>query len=246
MATHPEILVDVKKESERLMNERNRLLEQLQQQQLQEKEEGGTSAIPIKQKYNNITTSEAVNEEEKVVNSDNIEELLDSSVMTDTSQQTKSILNAASNKQPLTYDVKEIAIEVIQQIKSDITKLINFIVPKRICDQIKVQLHELNEQPGVKQLKSDITKVFNIIAPKANELFKDATVQIKVKVVPALKSFSLVVKEWSMTTVDMGRRYIVAFMNGRESTNRSSAEEKELEADNNGKIELSGEEDISS
>ena len=184
--------------------------------------------------------------EEEKLNSDNIEELLDNSVMTDTSQQTKSILNAASNKQPLTYDVKEIAIEVIQQIKSDITKLINFIVPKRIRDQIKVQLHELNEQPGVKQLKSDITKVFNIIAPKANELFKDVTVQIKVKFVPALKSFSVVVKEWSMTTVDMGRRYIVAFMNGRESTNRSSAEEKELEADNNGKKELSGEEDISS
>ena len=33
LATHPEILEDVKKESERMMNERNRLLEQLQKQQ---------------------------------------------------------------------------------------------------------------------------------------------------------------------------------------------------------------------
>lgn len=245
MATHPEILEDVKKESERMMNERNRLLEQLQQQQLQEKEEGGTSAIPIKQKYDNVTTSEAVHEEEKV-NSDNIEELLDNSVMTDTSQQTQSILSAASNKQPLTFDVKEIAIEVIQQIKSDITKLINLIIPKRIRDQINVQLHELNEQPGVQQLKSDITKAFNIIAPKANVLFKNVTVQLKQHVLPALKSFSLVVKEWSMTAVDMGRRYIVAFMNGRKSTNLSSSEEKGLEADDYDKKELSGEEDLSS
>lgn len=245
MATHPEILEDVKKESERMMNERNRLLEQLQQQQLQEKEEGGAGAIPIKQKYNNVTTPEAVHEEEKV-DSDDTEELLDNSIMTDTSQQTQSILSAASNKQPLSYDVKEIAIEVIQQIKSDITKLINLVIPKRIRDQIKVQLHELNEQPGVQQLKSDITKAFNIIAPKAKGLFENVTVQLKQHVLPALKSFSLVVKEWSMTAVDMGRRYIVAFMNKGESANSSSAKEKGLEADDNDKKELSGEEDVSS
>ena len=244
MATHPEILEDVKKESERMMNERNRLLEQLQQQQLQEKEEGGAGAIPIKQKYNNVTTPEAVHEEEKV-DSDDTEELLDNSIMTD-SQQTQSILSAASNKQPLSYDVKEIAIEVIQQIKSDITKLINLVIPKRIRDQIKVQLHELNEQPGVQQLKSDITKAFNIIAPKAKGLFENVTVQLKQHVLPALKSFSLVVKEWSMTAVDMGRRYIVAFMNKGESANSSSAKEKGLEADDNDKKELSGEEDVSS
>ena len=246
MATHPEILEDVKKESERMMNERNRLLEQLQkQQQLQEKEEGGTSAIPIKQKYNNVTTPEAVHEEEKV-DSDNTEELLDNSIMTETSQQTQSILSAASNKQPLTFDVKEIAIEVIEQIKSDITKLINLVIPKRIRDQIKVQLHELNKQPGVQQLKSDITKAFNIIAPKAKGLFENVTVQLKQHVLPALKSFSLVVKEWSMTAVDMGRRYIVAFMNKGEGANSISAEEKGLEADDNDKKELSGEEDVSS
>lgn len=245
MATHPEILEDVKKESERMMNERNRLLEQLQQQQLQEKEEGGAGAIPIKQKYNNVTTPEAVHEEEKV-DSDDTEELLDNSIMTDTSQQTQSILSAASNKQPLSYDVKEIAIEVIQQIKSDITKLINLVIPKRIRDQIKVQLHELNEQPGVQQLKSDITKAFNIIAPKAKGLFENVTVQLKQHVLPALKSFSLVVKEWSMTAVDMGRRYIVTFMNKGESANSSSAKEKGLEADDNDKKELSGEEDVSS
>ena len=244
MATHPEILEDVKKESERMMNERNRLLEQLQQQQLQEKEEGGAGAIPIKQKYNNVTTPEAVHEEEKV-DSDDTEELLDNSIMTDTSQQTQSILSAASNKQPLSYDVKEIAIEVIQQIKSDITKLINLVIPKRIRDQIKVQLHELNEQPGVQQLKSDITKAFNIIAPKAKGLFENVTVQLKQHVLPALKSFSLVVKEWSMTAVDMGRRYIVTFMNKGESANSSSAKEKGLEADDNDKKELSGEEDVS-
>ena len=49
-----------------------------------------------------------------------------------------------------------------------------------------------------------------------------------------------------MTAVDMGRRYIVAFMNKGESTNSSSAKEKGLEADDNDKKELSGEEDVSS
>ena len=49
-----------------------------------------------------------------------------------------------------------------------------------------------------------------------------------------------------MTAVDMGRRYIVAFMNKGESANSSSAEEKGLEADDNDKKELSGEEDVSS
>ena len=49
-----------------------------------------------------------------------------------------------------------------------------------------------------------------------------------------------------MTAVDMGRRYIVAFMNKGEGANSISAEEKGLEADDNNKKELSGEEDVSS
>ena len=86
---------------------------------------------------NSMNTTELMNEKKKD------EDLLDESIMTDTTEQTKSILNQSQqNNKQLTYDIKQLTLEVIQQIKSDLTKLINFVAPKELRDQIKTQINQ--------------------------------------------------------------------------------------------------------
>lgn len=84
--------------------------------------------------------------------------------------------------------MKEITQEVIQQIKKDVTKIINFLTPSPEVQQM------LREQ----QVKLRVFYKQHIIPT------------LKEEVIPALKSFAVVVKDWGMTVVDMTRRYIQA------------------------------------
>ena len=156
----------------------------------EEQQKNGGTDTPTKQNDNNsMNTTELINEKKK-----DHEDLLDESIMTDTTEQTKSILNQSKqNNEPLTYDIKQLTLEVIQQIKSDLTKLINFVAPKELRDQIKTQINE-HVIPFVQQ------KVIPMIQEH---------------IIPSIKSTSLVMKEWGVTTFDMVRRYVGAFVSNK-------------------------------
>ena len=140
-------------------------------------------------------TTELINEKK------DHEDLLDESIMTDTTEQTKSILNQSQqNNKPLTYDIKQLTLEVIQQIKSDLTKLINFVAPKELRDQIKTQINQ---------------KVIPFVQQKVIPF-------IQQHIIPSIKSTSLVMKEWGMTTFDMVRRYVGAFVSNKMDDGRDT------------------------
>ncbi|KAL7548808.1 hypothetical protein ACHAWF_017343 [Thalassiosira exigua] len=147
LQTHPEILEDVKRESNRMMNERDRLIKQLEVQN------GTQTATEPHQTGDGQSINATVAGESKV-----------------TGQSTKT----------LTYDVKELTLEVVAQIKSDVTKVVNFIVPEKQRDMIGQRIRQ--------------------------------------HILPALKAFVYVAKDMGMTTYDMLRRYLNAFLNkkGRE------------------------------
>ena len=134
-------------------------------------------------------------------------DVLDESIMADTSEQTKSILNQSKSNKQLTYDIKQITIEVIQQIKSDITKLINFVAPKELRDQIRLQINE---------------KVIPFIQHKIIPF-------VQQHIIPSIKSISVVVKEWGMTTFDMVRRYVGAFISSK-MDERDTADDADITA----------------
>ena len=142
-----------------------------------------------------MNTTELINEKK------DHEDLLDESIMTDTTEQTKSILNQSQqNNKPLTYDIKQLTLEVIQQIKSDLTKLINFVAPKELRDQIKTQINQ---------------KVIPFVQQKVIPF-------IQQHIIPSIKSTSLVIQEWGVTTFDMVRRYVGAFLSNKMDDGRDT------------------------
>ncbi len=106
----------------------------------------------------------------------------------------------SNNTTTVIYNVKEITQEVIQQIKSDVTKLVNFLTPS----------------PEVQQMLREQEK-------KIRLFYKQYIIPtIQEEVIPALKSLAVVVKDWGMTVVDMTRRYIqVTFMERKEQRHGS-------------------------
>ncbi|KAL7524202.1 hypothetical protein ACHAXR_000472, partial [Thalassiosira sp. AJA248-18] len=111
LETHPEILEDVKRENERMMNERDRLLEQLHRQS------NGTE--PKAEQDRIDATAEQAEEmggSEELEEQEEVEEVED--------QNTPDTISD-SEKQPnnkLTYGLKEMTLEVIEQMKADFTK----------------------------------------------------------------------------------------------------------------------------
>lgn len=123
LTNHPEILEDVKKESERMMQERDRLQEQLDQI-LEENTTGdeeslSTSPWGLRGKGTNELQDEIL-EQSSVDSATNSEEVI-------------------KQPEPI-FDFKEITVEVMKQIKSDMTKLLNIIIPKQLRDQITPSL----------------------------------------------------------------------------------------------------------
>ena len=133
LTNHPEILDDVKRESERMMRERDMLQEQLNQLQHEgsvetDKEFDSASPWGLRGKVSPDSVSPDAIEEVK------------------TRQQEPSVADSAitseeESKQPETlFDFREITLEVITQMKSDMTKLVNLIIPKSLRDQVTPSL----------------------------------------------------------------------------------------------------------
>jgi len=220
LKSNPEILEDVKKESDRVKLERDRLAAQLNEQRQQQEEE-----IPIEQVDNTINTVP----EETIDNDDiektnkstmpNHEKALNEAIMSDKTTQTKSILNTYQNQNQLTFNMKEITIEVIQQIKSDIKKVINFVAPEGSYTR-----------DVIRQIQSDIIKIYKVVISKETRdklipYIDQTKLSIQQTVIPSLKSFSLVVKEWGITAFDMGCRYVKALMDTGDNRDENKATE---------------------
>ena len=125
---HPEILEDVKKESERMMNERDRLHEELKQMQEDDKRKE-TESGRVKETNNiNGVKSESVENESKERS---------------TAQYSKAGPEKLTKSPEPIYDFKEITQEVMAQIKTDMTKLLNIVLPKPLRDQLAPSLKTL-------------------------------------------------------------------------------------------------------
>ena len=219
METNPEILEDV---SDRVKMERDRLAAQLDDQQQQQEEE-----IPIEPAGSNTTSSEP----EETINNNDIEnkstiptheKALNDAIISDKTTQTKSILNDYQNQNKLTFDIKEITIEVIQQIKTDAMKVINFIAPEGSYTR-----------EVARQIQSDMIKMYKVVISKETRdklipYIDQAKLSVQQTIIPSLKSFRLVVKDWGLTTFDMGSRYVKALMDtGDNRDEKKSAEDDE-------------------
>mmetsp|Transcript_3380 Transcript_3380/g.7448 ORF Transcript_3380/g.7448 Transcript_3380/m.7448 type:complete len:372 (-) Transcript_3380:453-1568(-) len=260
---HPEILEDVKRESDRMMNVRDRLLEELHQQQqegtgfsidqqhnnntatiIDENKEsetmgdsnvsdGGTQSTPtfdlkdIKPAFKSfalvakdmgMTTYDmarryltafinkgggndvsAAGDDEKNESSQNdqqhnatetIDEYEESETIVDSNGSDGGTQPTPDNQNELKFDLKEITIEVLEQMKSDFTKVVNFILPEKV------------------------------------------RVQAKQHIQPALKSFALVAKDMGMTTYGVARRHLMALMNKRGGNDESAAGDENLSDEN--------------
>lgn len=227
MEGNPEILDDIKKESDRVKKERDRLAKQLNNQQQQQQQE---EEIPIEQVDNVVDTETTNNNDKKETTNkptiSNHEKALNEAIMSDKTTQTKSILNAYQNQNQLTFDIKEITIEVIQQIKSDVMKVINFVAPEGSYTR-----------DVIRQIQSDMIKMYNVVISKETRdklipYIDQAKLSIQQTVIPSLKSFSLVVKEWGLTTFDMGCRYVKALMDKGDNRDEKKSVEEEQVSDN--------------
>ena len=133
LTSHPEILEDVKKESERMMRERDRLQEQLNHMQSEGNVKGEQSESMSPWGLRGKGSDDS---KDGTLMSDQSDIQEDSSVADSATDRSDKI---AKPVEPI-FDFKEITYEVINQIKHDVTKLINMIVPKTLRDQIAPSL----------------------------------------------------------------------------------------------------------
>jgi len=143
LETHPEILEDVKRESERMMKQRDSLLLQLNQQQQQQQQ--GMEANDDDDVIVEDIIEDGIDEDDKVtgITEDHVEDnnkVLSNNTTTPIDPNLTQH-QSNNNKNELNYDIKEITIEVLQQMKSDVTKVFNFILPPKLREKIvKLQI----------------------------------------------------------------------------------------------------------
>lgn len=137
LTKHPEILEDVRRESERMMHQRDRLQDKLNQIEMGmgkvEKE-----PVPADTWVEQGQETDAVAEEilELIQN-----ERGGSTVFNATTRLEEIVSNTTPALKPKSlFDPKEIAREVIQHIKSDATKVLNIIAPKHLRVQVRPAL----------------------------------------------------------------------------------------------------------
>jgi CHASE3 domain sensor protein len=134
LTNHPEILEDVKRESERMMHQRDILQEKLDQMEVGM---GEVEKEPVSAGKRGQET-DSVSEEilESIQN-----ERAGSTVVNSTTRLEEIVSNTTPALKPKSiYDPKEITREVIQQIKSDATSVLNIIAPKHLRDQVRPAL----------------------------------------------------------------------------------------------------------
>jgi len=207
---NPQILDDVRRESERMMDERDRLQSQLDE--MNTDEEDTAAIIPEnividdlnqtqEDDYNSTQQERYTAEEETDETRNNIDESeteeQSTNYSTDNTEGGVTEADTKSTNQPI-YTFKEITMEVIEQMKADFTKVKNFLIPERT--QKKIQL---------------------IIEQHAMPFLKTATEQ---HIKPAMKTIISVAKDMSSTAVDLVKRHVTAFLSKSDGEEQSSAQ----------------------
>ena len=187
---NPQILEDVKRESERMKDERDRL-----QSQLDEMEADGT--ISVNETGEDRTSAQLEShvgeddEEENILDEDNEEQYTnDSQEQSIDNTKDSTETETTSNNQPM-YTFKEITMEVIEQMKADIVKVKNLLIPERLQKQIGKQITPILEKHVVPVLKD----------------FNEQNLK------PAVKTIVSVAKGMSFGVVDLIKRHATVLMN---------------------------------
>ena len=194
---NPQILEDVKRESERMRNERNRLLSQLDEMQADDVSAiisgGNIDEMNQTTKNYNSTQQDGDNGEENHADDVSEEQITDS---TDDTNGEIMETETTSNRQPI-YNMKEITIEVIAQMKADLTKVRNFLFPERLQQQI---------QPIIEQ------KVMPFLKTLHHQHLK-----------PAINTLFFVAKDMCISVIDLVKRHATAFLNKNGGEEQSAA-----------------------
>lgn len=183
---NPQILEDVKREAQRMKDERDRLQSQLDEMQADE-------TIPGNETQEDHTSTQPEshvnegNEEESNVDEDNeIQNIDDNQEQSDNTKGNTTETETTSNNQPM-YNFKEITMEVIEQMKADVVKVKNLLIPERLQKQIAPIL-EKHVVPVLKEFTEQNIK-------------------------PAVKSLVSVAQGMSSSVKDLIKRHATAFMN---------------------------------
>ncbi len=195
-----------------MKDERDRLLSQLDETQADDTITD-TSIDDVNESQEDHTLAdqeshigEDSSEEENNVDEDNEEQSINESEeqsIDNTKGEMTETETTTSNNQPI-YTFKEITMEVIEQMKADITKVKNFIIPERLQKQI---------QPILDKHVVPVLKAFTEQHLK-----------------PAVKTLVSVAKDMCFSVVDLIKRHTTAFMNksgGQVEQSQSPATESE-------------------
>lgn len=143
------------------------------------------------------------NQKENTVDEDNeIEYVEENQEQSDNTKGNTTETGTTSNNQPM-YNFKEITMEVIEQMKADVVRVKNLLIPERLQKQIAPIL-EKHVVPVMKEFTEKNIK-------------------------PAVKSLVSVAKDMSFSVGDLIKRHATAFMNkgGGQGEEQSPATESE-------------------
>ena len=204
---NPQILDDVRRESERMMDERDRLQSQLDE--MNTDEEDTAAIIPENIVIDDLNqtqeddydstqqeryTAEEETDETRYFDESETEE--QSTNYSDNTEGGVTEADTASTNQPI-YTFKEITMEVIEQMKADFTKVKNFLIPERTQQKIQ-PIIEQHDMPFLKTVTEQHVK-------------------------PAMKTIMSVAKDMSSTAVDLVKRHVTAFLSKSDGEEQSSA-----------------------
>lgn len=199
---NPQILEDVRRESERMMEERDRLQSQLDE--MNTDDENTAAIIPednIIDELNQTQEDDYDSTQQERYETRNIDEAETEEQSTnysiDNTEGGVTETVTTSTNQPI-YTFKEITMEVIEQMKADFTKVKNFLIPERTQQKI---------QP--------------IIEQHVMPFLKTVTEQ---HVKPAMKTIMSVAKDMSSTAIDLVKRHVTAFLSKSDGEEQSSAQ----------------------
>lgn len=215
---HPELLEDVKKESERMMGERDRLLaelrkqqEQQRQQQEQQHQQGEGMDGPEEERRPRDAAAADVGEGPANPGTAAGPDARDES---DDAAGVGGV--PADPAATVTGSFKEITLEVIQQVKSDVATVANFLLPKSRRERIRTWTKETllpAVGPYLAAARDKVVAAYR--AACSEEVRERIKSQIRETVLPALKSFAIVAKDMGTTAYGMARRYLSAMMNAQ-------------------------------
>jgi hypothetical protein len=185
MQTHPEMMEDMIRERERMEREHVSLDNNQQPEQQHEHQQ--------KQHKQNSDIND----------------------ISDSGSQNQTLTGDIDNNKTTTaiVNAKEVIEEAIQQIKSDVTKVIKFLTPSPEVQQMlreqQIKLRHFYKHHILPTITEEIIPMLRAQQIKLRHFYKHHILPtVKEEIIPSLKSLPVIIKDWGITVVDMTRRYI--------------------------------------